>query len=244
MLGSKRGVGDALRWPLRTFGAAVVVVGLGSYLFPDAKSVLLAAGALVLAWVGWVWWDATRGAGAAIDELRGRWLDALAPYEAVASGDDVHVMEAGQPLIVRVGRRDGHPGVSVLTPLSETTTAFRIWPHAMPKPSFDGADPPVGGPLLTPLPAMEPVFGGAFAVEGNEPTRMMRYLDQDILSALLWAERLHPGTFRGLTFDGRFVAVHWLGELARDPLATLTASGTLWRPFVPRLPSAAPQLMH
>ena len=80
--------------------------------------------------------------------------------------------------------------------------------------------------------------------EGLFGPRMMRYLDEDFLSALLWAERLHPGVFRGLTFDGRFIAVHWLGGLANDPLATLQASATLWKPFVPRLPSAAPQLMH
>lgn len=237
-------VPESMRWPLRFFVVAIVVLGLGVWLFPGAKTALLVVLAVAGGWLGWSWWDATRGQSAAVGTLRARFLDVLEPQGAVMNGDDLHIAEDAQPLVVRVGRRGAATTATVLTPLSESTTAFRIWPRAMPRPSFDGNDPPVGGPLLTHLPALERVLGGSFQVEGNEPTHIVRYLDADLLSSLLEAERSHPAGFRGLTFDGRFLAVHWLGAVAGDPLRTLSASSPLWRAFVPRLPRVPPSLMH
>ncbi|MFO0750412.1 MAG: hypothetical protein U1F43_32790 [Myxococcota bacterium] len=234
----------AVRWPLRAFAVAVIVLALGVWLFPAAKTALLIGVALSGAWLAWTWWDATRGEGAAVDAVRARFAAALAPAGAVENGPDLHLFEVSQPLLLRVGRRGRATATTLLTPLRESTTAFRIWPRAMPRPSFDGSEPPVGGPMLTHLPALETVLGGGFSVEGNEPTHIMRYLDEALLSALLDAERSYPAAFRGLTFDGRFLAVHWLGGVAGDPQRVVRASSLVWRPFVPRLPPVPSSLMH
>lgn len=234
----------SLRWPLRLFVATLVALVIGVWLFPAGKTAFIVALAAAAGWLAWTFWDATRGAGAALDARRASFAAALEAEGGVMNGEDLHVMEDGQPLIVRVGQRDGRPTATVLTPLSESTTAFRFWPHAMPRPSFDGGDPPVGGPLLTRLHALETVLGGGFEVEGNEPTHIMRWIDEALLAALLDAAHSQPAAFRGLTFDGRFLAVHWIGGPASDVHRALALSSRLWRPFVPRLPALPPSLMH
>lgn len=239
------GSSGTTRWPLRVVVVAGVVLGVGVWLFPGAKTALLIGFGLALAWAGWSLWDATRGATFALARERQRWLDALG---AVDDDKDLHLMEERQPLIVRLDRRGAALTSAVLTPLPETTAAFRIWPRAAPRPGFDGREPPVGGPLLTPLSGLEGTLGGAFTIEGNEPARIARWLDGELVQGLLVTLSLHADTFRGLTFDGRFLAVHWVNVtgqgVGHDPVATLAASSALWRPFVPRLPSATPGLMH
>lgn len=244
MSGAEPGPSGKLRWPLRILIAATLVVGLGWWLFPAAKTALLVGYAAAAGWALFAYWDKTRGASFALDADRRRWMEVLG---AVDDGPDLHVMEDKQPLIVRLARRGSRTAVAVLTPLPETTAAFRLWPHDMPKPGFDGNEPPVGGPLLTPLHALEASLGGAFAVEGNEPARIARWLDEELLKVLLVAQALHPGSLRGLTFDGRFLAVHWLepADGARlDPAQTMAAASPVWRAFVPRLPTTAGSLMH
>jgi len=237
-----------VRWPLRVAVAAALVLGLGVWLFPGAKTAFIVIFLAALAWAGFTLWDATRGASFALERERKRWLEALG---AVDHGHDLHLMEERQPLVVRLDRRARAMTSAVLTPLPETTAAFRIWPRAAPKPGFDGVEPPVGGPLLTPLPGLEATLGGAFSIEGNEPAHLARWLDGELVQGLHVTLALHADTFRGLTFDGRFLAVHWLdvagqgaGAVGRDPIATLAASSALWRPFVPRLPPAPASLMH
>jgi len=189
----------------------------------------------------WTLWDETRGRAAALGKLRLRWLQ---EPDVVANGADLHFQEDGQPLLARLATTATGPAVSVLTPLPETTAAFRIASHTLPTPGFDGTEPALGGPPLTPLPGLQSMLHDALRVEGNEPAQLERWLDQDLVLALTDAARDQAASFRGLTFDGRFLAVHWLGEIARDPALVRALSAPLWRPFVPRLPPASAVLLN
>lgn len=232
----------SLKWPFRIFVAACALLAIGLiWLGPDARVPLLVLVGCSGAFLGWSMYDQSRGLGAALAQRRAVWE---ARTGAVADGEDLHLMSDGQPLIVRVGRLGQAMTATVLTPLSETTTAFRFWPKGARRPSFDGHDPAVGGPRLSLLPALGTFFGGVIEVEGNEPVRIRRWLDGELLTALEAAARDHAPTFRGLTFDGRFLAVHWIGPLTDVPEDVLALSTPLWRPFVPRLPPASPATMH
>ena len=236
-----------LRWPLRIFVASAAAAGLGlAFLSPGARPWLFAAVLMAGAFLAFSVWDETRGRAAALARLRARWLsqpDVISDAADGAEGADLFFKEEGQPLIARLAFAKA-PAVAILTPLRETTAAFRIASKALPRPSFDGHDPPVGGPPLSPLPGLQLMLHDALSVEGNEPGQLERWLDAELGSALVAAARDHAASFRGLTFDGRFLAVHWLGEIVSDPAAVRALSAPLWRQFVPRLPPARGELLN
>lgn len=237
----------AMRWPIRLFVGVALAAGvgfalLGPELRPYLTGALLAAGG----YVAWSAWDALRGRAAALERLLDRWR---AEPGVLDDDGDLHFSEDGQPLIARLGELRHAAGgsgaaVAILTPLRETTAAFRIANRALPTPAFDGRDPAIGGPSLAPLPGVQLLLHDALAVEGNEPAQLQRWLDDALVQALVAAARDHADTFRGLTFDGRFLAVHWVGELAGDPGMVRALSAPLWRPFVPRLPPTRLELLH
>jgi hypothetical protein len=232
----------ALRWPFRIFLGAALAAALGlAFLSPGARPWLLGGVLVAGGLLAWTLWDETRGRAAAMRRVRERWL---ASPDVVDNGGDLHFMEDGQPLIARLSASARGLSTTVLTPLRETTAAFRIASPSLPTPSFDGEDPPVGGPPLSPLPGLQLMLHDALIVEGNEPAQLERWLDAALVTALLGAAREHPASFRGLTFDGRFLAVHWLGEVVNDPMTVRALSAPLWRPFVPRLPPARGALLH
>lgn len=232
----------ALRWPFRIFVGLAIATAVGlAFLGPGARPWLLLALAAGGAFLAWSVWDQMRGRAAVVGRLRERWL---AESDVVDNGHDLHFSEDGQPLIARLATSAGGHTVAILTPLRETTAAFRIASPELPEPSFDGHDPAVGGPPLTPLPGLQSMLHGALRVEGNEPAQLERWLDQALVSALLSAARNHADSFRGLTFDGRFLAVHWVGPVAADPNAVRALSAPLWRPFVPRLPPTRVELLN
>lgn len=231
-----------LRWPLRLFGAAALLLGLGLAVFgPEARPWLVGTFVAAGAWVAFSAWDETRGRAAALHRLRERWL---ADPSVLAHGEDLHFMEDGQPLFARLAMGRRGPGVTILTPLRETTAAFSIASPTLPAPGFDGLEPPVGGPPLTPLSGLQSLIGGVARVSGNDPVTLERWLDEALVSALRRALAEHPESFRGLTFDGRFLAVHWVGAPALDPSAARALSAPLWRPFVPRLPPVPTTLLN
>ncbi len=231
-----------LKWPRRIFLGVLVAAALGfALLGPAARPWLMFAVAAAAAFFAWAWWDETRGKSAALARLRQRWL---AEPDVVENRDDLHFSEDGQPLIARLALGRHGPALSILTPLPETTAAFRIASRHLPRPGFDGLEPAVGGPPLSPLPGLQLLVVDALFVEGNEPARLERWLDRALIDALVAAARDHAAIFRGLTFDGRFLAVHWLGSIVGDPAAARALSAPLWRPFVPRLPPTRPELLH
>jgi len=231
-----------LRWPLRIFVGVAIASALGlAFLGAGARPWLFMGLAAAGAFLVWSVWDETRGRAATIGRLRARWL---ALPDVIDNGADLHFSEDGQPLIARLATGASGHTVTILTPLRETTAAFRIASQALPRPGFDGADPPIGGPPLSPLPGLQSMLHDELRIEGNEPAQLERWLDQTLVSALLSAARDHADSFRGLTFDGRFLAVHWVGELAADPLTVRALSAPLWRPFVPRLPPPRPELLN
>lgn len=248
------------RWPLRLFLGASLALGLGlGLLDAGARPWLIGAFLGTGLLLGYTIWDETRGRAHRLNELRKRWLD----FGAGDGGSledgistrrptgltraDLHLMEDGQPLIARLGLhgRDATPTVAILTPLPETTTAFLIASKHLPRPGFDGLEPVSRGPTLEPLPGVGALLEQTFHVMGNDPTRITRLLDEDLRHALAETDTLHRSVFRGLTFDGRFLAVHLLGEdLASDPAKALALSRPLWRPFVPRLPPLPRTILH
>ncbi len=231
-----------LRWPFRIFVGVALATALGlAFLGPGARPWLLLGLAAGGGFLAWSVWDATRGRAAVVGRLRERWV---ALPDVVDNGHDLHFSEDGQPLIARLATGDSGHTVAILTPLRETTAAFRIASPTLARPSFDGQDPPIGGPPLTPLPGLQSMLHDVLRIEGNEPAQLERWLDQALVSALLSAARDHADSFRGLTFDGRFLAVHWVGDLAADPTAVRALSAPLWRPFVPRLPPTRVELLN
>lgn len=231
-----------LRWPFRIFLGAALATVLGlAFLDPDARSWLfmglLAAGA----YLAWSVWDETKGRAAMTQRARQRWVQ---QPDVLDNGADLHFSEDGQPLIARFATGPLGPVVTVLTPLRETTAAFRIHTPKLPRPGFDGVEPAVGGPILAPLPGLKLMLHEAFEVEGNEPAQLERWLDQALINALLSAATHQADSFRGLTFDGRFLGVHWVGETVADPIAIRALSAPLWRPFVPRLPPVRADLLN
>lgn len=246
-LGLMSSVPARARWPLRLFLGASLALGLGLPLLgAGARPVLFVAFAATGALLAWTLWDETRGRAARLRVLRARWLEAGAterdslPNSARPTGllpQDLHLMEEGQPLIVRLALLGDVPTVAVLTPLPESTTAFAIASRHHPAPTFDGLEPGARSPSLDPLPGVGTLLEGRFEVRGNDPTRLTRLIDGELVGALAECDAVHRDTFRGLTFDGRFLAIHWLSdELAMNPWRALSQSAPLWRPFVPRLP--------
>lgn len=232
----------SLRWPFRLFVGIVIATALGiAFLGPGARPWLLVALAAAGAFLAWSVYDETRGRAAAVGRLRERWL---AEPDIIDNGKDLHFSEDGQPLIARLASSSSGHTVAILTPLRESTAAFRIASPELPRPSFDGEDPAIGGPPLTPLPGLQSMLDDVLKVEGNEPAQLERWLDHALRSALLSAARDHAASFRGLTFDGRFLAVHWVGDIAADPMAARALSAPLWRPFVPRLPPPRVELLN
>ena len=231
-----------LRWPFRIFVGVALATALGlAFLGPSARPWLLLGLAAGGGFLAWSVWDATRGRAAVVGRLRERWV---ALPDVVDNGHDLHFSEDGQPLIARLATGDSGHTVAILTPLRETTAAFRIHAPKLPRPGFDGIEPAVGGPILAPLPGLKLMLHDAFEVEGNEPAQLERWLDQSLVKALLSAATHQADSFRGLTFDGRFLGVHWVGDGVADPIAIRALSAPLWRPFVPRLPPARPDLLN
>ncbi len=231
-----------LRWPFRIFLGAALATVLGlAFLDPDARSWLLMGLAASGAYLAWSVWDETKGRAALTQRVRQRWVQQA---DVVDNGADLHFSEDGQPLIARFATGPLGPTVTVLTPLRETTAAFRIHAPKLPRPSFDGIEPAVGGPQLTPLPGLKLMLHDAFEVDGNEPAQLERWLDQALVKALLSAATHQADSFRGLTFDGRFLGVHWVGDAVADPIAIRALSAPLWRPFVPRLPPVRADLLN
>lgn len=232
----------ALKWPRRLLLGSIFAAIVGTVvLSPAARPWLIGAVVAFAVLFLWTLWDETRGRGAALQRLRERWLQ---HPDVIDSGGDLHFSEDRQPLIARLALGKHGPTIAVLTPLNVSTTAFRIRPRDLPAPSFDGRYPSVGGPSLTHLPGLQTLLHDALIVEGNAPARLERWLDQDLIHALLSAARDHPQSFGGLTFDGRFVAVHWIGPIVVDPEAVRALSAPLWRAFVPRLPPIRRELLN
>jgi hypothetical protein len=207
---------------------------------------LLALAAVGAATTGWLAWDETRGEGQALASMRGRWMSELA---CAVDGDRLLLdpADGGPPRLVRLARLpDGTPCAAILSPTAPATEGFRIWPAAMPRPGFDGAEPQVGGPTLAPLPGAASILasllerdpGGApparLEVEGNAPELLLSRLRKAPRAALAETIRLHGDAFRGMTFDGAELGTHWVGPLVLDPPRLMAAATPLLDAMSPR----------
>jgi hypothetical protein len=217
-------------------------------------SPLLALAALGAVTTGWLAWDETRGAGHAVSNLRDRWRSAL----PLANDGDTLILDpadGGPPRLIRLAAlADGTPCVAVLSAAPPATEGFRLWPRDLPRPGFDGQEPSVGGPALSPLPGVAAILGDLLAadgapptarleVEGNAPDALLARLRKAPRAALIGALRETPDAFRGLTFDGATLATHWLGPLVQDPARLMAAATPILDALVPR-PTSRPAVLN
>lgn len=219
-------------WPIRAgvgvaLAAAAAVPLFGRHYTPWL--IILAAGAL--GWAGWhVWW-ATRGAGAILVGLEQRWLELHGARQLGRCAVAVH--DGMQPLQIRLARERRLLMADVATPLPASTLTFRIWPADQHAPDFAGSPTRELTYDLERAPEVEALFAGHFGAESNSPASLRRIMSASLMAPLLTVQQESPpGAFRGLTWDGRELAVHWAGPLVTDPTRALQLSRPIWRSFV------------
>jgi len=245
---------SAFRVAARVTVALALAFGLSTVIdLGPVGGPLLALAALGAVTTGWLAWDESRGTSHALSALRATWQAAL-PCSEDGETLVIDPMDGGPVRLVRLARLpDGTPAVAVLSPAPPATEGFRLWARSLPRPGFDGQEPPVGGPALTPLPGVAAILGDLLAadgsgatpsieVEGNAPDALLARLRKAPRAALSQALLAHPASFRGLTFDGSHVATHWLGSIAHDPAHLMAAATPLLDAFVPRPTSRQPVL--
>jgi hypothetical protein len=211
---------------------------------------LLALAAVGVVTTGWLAWDETRGEGHALASMRARWLSEL-PCSVDGDRLVLDPADGGPPRLVRLARLpDGTPCAAVFVPTAPATDGFRIWPRVASRPGFDGAEPQVGGPALTPLPGAASILQQLLSkdaetapaprrlvqleVEGNAPELLLSRLRKAPRAALVETIHLHGDAFRGMTFDGAELGTHWVGPVALDPPRLMAAATPLLDAMSPR----------
>lgn len=178
--------------------------------------------AVVVGWSLTVTWYETRGPGAVVLGLVGRWLEL--PGAERAGRTSVRVYDGTQPLLVRLGRSGGELAAVVETPALESTTALRVWPRE--------ASAPLLGQPVERIALMEARFAGQLKVEASSAQDAARALDDKAATALAGVRKEAGDAWRGLTYDGRTVAVFLAGPVVTDPERATQLARALWRRFV------------
>jgi hypothetical protein len=211
-------------------------------------------GAAAVAWFAWVVWDESRGRTHRIAEARER----FAGLGGVADGDDALKVpwDARGDMGLRFAvDRQGTATVAALWPVPTSTVSFRLWPSFATRPGFDGQEPAVGGPRLERLPGVEAILGELFAHDGvsglptlhcesNAPERLVSALNPAVRAALADVLRNHGQGFRGISFDGNVLAVHWTGTALEDPPTTLASTRQLLAAWLPAEPLPPHAMIH
>jgi hypothetical protein len=220
---------------------------------------LLALAAVGAAMTGWLAWDETRGSGHAQASLMARWRSEL-PCSVDGERLVLDPCDGGPPRFIRLAQlTDGAPTAAVLVPMAPATDGFRLWPRGMSRPGFDGAEPQVGGPALSPLPGAASILAqlltkdaerepwrsqvAPLELEGNAPEAVLSRLRKAPRAALAETIRLHGDAFRGMTFNGAELATHWVGPLVLDPARLMAAAAPLLDAMAPR-PVLRPTILN
>lgn len=247
--------GGTRRIALRIAMAFILAAGLGSALgLSELTTPLVLLAVASVAWLGWVVWDEGRGRSHKIRTS----LDAFAAeIGGQTNTETLHLqLFENQPLTLRFAvRRDGNATMAALTPTPSSTVSFRIWPDGTTRPGFDGQEPNVGGPRLETLPGLETILTDLFKsdehpapprfhMEGNAPDRLMAVLSPDFRAALANALAIHGQGFRGVSFDGNLLAVHWVGAALTDPATTLATTRMLLMSLLPGQPAPPREILH
>ncbi|TNF23903.1 MAG: hypothetical protein EP329_26305 [Deltaproteobacteria bacterium] len=219
-------------WPIRVGVGVALAAAAAIPLFGRHYTlwlVLLAVGAL--GWSAWHLWWATRGPGAILVGLEQRWLELHGARRLGRCAVVVH--DGMQPLQIRLSRERRTLRADVGTPLPASTLTFRLWPADQAAPDFAGSPTRELTYDLERAPEVEALFAGRFGAESNHPAALRRIMTASLMAPLLTVHQSSPpGAFRGLTWDGRELAVHWAGPVVTDPTRALQLSRPIWRAFV------------
>lgn len=217
---------DAL---LSLVGTGTLVVILMATFNLNPRIWLPVAGGGWLAWWGMkAWWE-RHGSPALVRGLQAQWLEA--PGAHSEPGGRVCIHQGRQRIKVRLDRRGGLMTATVQVVVGDTTVALRAWPETLPPPSLDPDGAPVGGPPVSRAPLLETRFARRVRVETSDDERAERLLQGSMAVAIHEAmEALGPG-FRGITYDGRRLGIHFAGPVAADPEQALRVAKPLWDRF-------------
>lgn len=225
-----------LQWPRRLLILAASFALVGYFALPRGLHIYLYA-LLGLASIGYLYarWDETRGQAASQEALRTHLKSELG---ALREGEVLHLRHEGRPILIKTSVLNRELQVAVLTPMPESSLAFRLYREHTPRPPLDGGAMALGAADLEPLPGLSATLPQGMALEGNAPAQIARLFDNELRDALARTTFEHRDSFRGLSFDGRFLGAHWTLPLASRSQAMLEAS---WDLFVPFIPQATPR---
>jgi|GEM_PF-1462468 len=239
------------RWAARIAVALGLAAGLSTVTGLESLTApLVALTVAAVGWLAWQIWDDGRGPSHRVREMLALWRDALGGAD---DRDSLYLREPdGRGLQARFAvTRAGVASVAIMTAFPVTTFSFRAWPSDVARPGFDGQEPAVGGPRLDPLPGLETIvreimrgpplpMAMTLKLEGNAPERTLQLFTPRFLAALSSIDAIPSGSFRGLSFDGNLLAVHWLDPVALDPLVAMHYTRLTLAALLPPLPSPAP----
>ncbi|PIE65936.1 MAG: hypothetical protein CSA24_01470 [Deltaproteobacteria bacterium] len=198
--------------------------------------IILAVTSLALLLYGW--WFGARGPGAVMRGLLARWLE-LSGARRGPGGYEVRVFDGLQPLRITLSRNGRDLCAQVTTRLSDTTLAFRLWPDGQEPPSFTGSMSRELCDDLRRAPAVEARLANLYRADANQPRALDRAITRDLMAPLLAVRKAATPGYRGVTFDGASLSVHWRGPATADPERVMQLSRPIWAAMV--VEDAAPQ---
>jgi len=216
-------------WRLR-LGVALSLAALVGAAVLDLRpwwvGLLLASGL----WILYGWWYDSRGPGAVFTRLMARWLELPGAH---AHGPlELRVHDGMQPIAIHLGREGRGFGVTVATPVPDSTLAFRLWPRDVEAPAFRGTATRTGPADLDRAHAVEALFVQLFRAETNDTEALRQLMSERTMAPILVAWKEARAGFAGVTFDGRFLGLHWRGDLIGDPARAMQLSRPIWRALV------------
>ncbi len=174
-------------------------------------------------------WYRQRGPGAVLSGLIATWLELPG---ASHRGQTVSVYDGDQPITIRLARRRGLLVAVIHTPIGTSPVAWRVWSRGQPAPPLDPELRPHGGPPVSRAAALEAAFGGpVVSVETSDVRDAARHLDSQLRQKILGLKLQAHTEWRGVTYDGRVLGIHFCGATAADPERATALARSVWKVF-------------
>lgn len=216
-----------LPWSVRITAAVLAAELLALFVFGVRPSFwlisLLVATAASLVYL---LWDHRYGPSAIQADLTARWLGLPGAHPAPGG---VHVHDGMQPLTIWLGTQTSTQSAVVLTPVADSEMACRIWPDGQTPPPFAGSLTRFRtAPALDRAYTIEQKFAGLLQIEVNDEPGMSTLLTAPRVGPILAVRQEAPQMFKGVTWDGEQLGVHWWGPIVKDPVRMLQLSRAIW----------------